>query len=67
MLKDGKVGMGVDINKTWGGHEPIRFNKRFSSSYRRCNLCDHSLLNGDICPKGLLIRAIDHQRTPNEQ
>jgi hypothetical protein len=68
MFKDAEIGMGVDINKTWGSDESIRFNDRFSSTfYRRRDVCDRSILNSNISPKGLLIRAIDDLRTPDEE
>ncbi len=33
VFKDGEIGMGVDINKTWGEDESIRFNGSFSSIF----------------------------------
>jgi hypothetical protein len=35
VFKDGEIGMGVDINKTRGEDESIRFNDRFSSIFYR--------------------------------
>jgi hypothetical protein len=60
--------MGVDVDKTRGGHEAIRINDRFSSSFdRRRDLCDQSILNGDIPSKGFPLRAIDYLCTPDEE
>jgi hypothetical protein len=67
VFKDGEIGMGVDIDKTWGGHEPIRFDDRFSTTfYGRRDFCDHSIFNSNISPERLSIRAIDHQCTTDE-
>jgi hypothetical protein len=33
VFKDGKIGMGVDIDKTRGDNKTIRFNDRFSSVF----------------------------------
>jgi hypothetical protein len=66
--KDGEVGMGVDVDKTRGGHEAIRFNDRFASAfYGRRDLCDHSVLDGNISPEGLPLRTVDGLCTPDEE
>jgi len=68
VFKDGEIGMGVDVDKTRGGHEAIRFNDRFPSTfYGRQDLRDHSVLNGDIASKRLSLRAVDYLGTPDEE
>ena len=33
VFKNGKISMGMDINKTWSSNEAIRFNDRFPSTF----------------------------------
>ena len=33
VFKDGEIGMRVDVDKTRGGHKPVRLDDRFSSTF----------------------------------
>jgi len=68
VFEDGEIGMGVDVNKTRGGHEAVCFDDLFPSTFdRRRDLRDHSVLDGNIPSERLSIRAVDYQCTPDEE